>query len=158
MTIKRVGPKDPCRFVTPRVRDWRHRGLGHTTLPERCPSAWCARQESSESPSKSIRRRAEPRNQRRRITGAALCCHPVMFCLRMPPRCIGRAKADYTRDKAGYRFRHGAARAARAQARGAPACDGSSLSVGMRFRAMRAKRTSSLSCRANFAESLMHIL
>ncbi len=68
------------------------------------------------------------------------------------------AKADYTRDKAGYRFRHGAARAARAQARGAPACDGSSLSVGMRFRAMRAKRTSSLSCRANFAESLMHIL
>ena len=31
-------------------------------------------------------------------------------------------------------------------------------SVGMRFRAMRAKRACSLSCRANFAESLMPIL
>jgi hypothetical protein len=29
------------------------------------------------------------------------------------------------------------------------------LSAGIRFRAMRAKRASSLSCRANFAESLM---
>jgi hypothetical protein len=31
----------------------------------------------------------------------------------------------------------------------------SALSAGIRFRAMRAKRASSVSCRANFAESLM---